>query len=219
MAGTFEDSVLTFTEEILVLLGDEEGAFLPIREHAFECALAGAVLMDLAFAYRIDTDLEALVVLTEEPTGNPMLDTVLAKIASRANTTDTQSWIRLLSIEDAATIRERALASLVGRGILERRRERFLWAFGTVRHATLDAGAARGIKARIERALADPIPDPRDIALFSLADSCQILPELFPGREIEPSRIAQLRRMDLIGREVAGTVADIRRMIVHAARA
>ena len=35
--------MLTFTEEILLLLGDEEGEFLPVRERAFECALAGAV--------------------------------------------------------------------------------------------------------------------------------------------------------------------------------
>ncbi len=211
--------MLTFTEEILLLVGDEDGAFLPIRQHAFECVLAGAVLMDLAFANRIDTDLEALVVATEDPTGNPMLDAVLAKIASRADTTDTQSWIRVLSTEDAATIRERALASLVERGIVERREERFLWAFGSVRHPTLDDGAEREVKARIGRALADPIPDPRDIALISLADACRILPEVFPGREIEPSRIALLRRMDLIGREVAGTIADIQRTIVSAARA
>ena len=211
--------MLTFTEEILLLLGDEDGAFLPIRQHAFECALAGAILMDLAFAYRIDTDLEALVVITEDPTGNPMLDTVLARIASRTDTADTQTWIRVLSTEDSATIREQALASLVERGILERREERFLWAFGSVRHPTLDDGAERAIKARIERALADPIPDPRDIALISLADACQILPEIVPDREIEQSRIAQLRRMDLIGREVAGTIADIQRTIVTAAKA
>ena len=211
--------MLTFTEEILLLLGDEEGAFLPIRQHAFECALAGAVLMDLAFAYRIDTDPETLVVVTADPTGHPMLDTVLARIASRMDTMDTQSWIRVLSTEDAATIRERALASLVERGILERREERFLWAFGSVRYPMLDDAAKREIKARIANALADAIPDPRDIALISLADACQILPELFPDGEIEPSRIAQLHRMDLIGREVAGTIADIQRTIVRAAQA
>ena len=64
--------MLTFTEETLLLLGDKEGAFLPIRPDAFECALAGAVLMDLAFAERIDTDLEALVVVDPAPTGNAM---------------------------------------------------------------------------------------------------------------------------------------------------
>lgn len=61
--------MLPFTEEILLLLGDEEGEFLPSRKHAFECALAGAALMDLAFAYRIDTDLQVLVVIDPTPTG------------------------------------------------------------------------------------------------------------------------------------------------------
>ena len=89
---------------MLLLLGDEEGEFLPIREHAFECALAGAVLMDLAFEYRIDTDLQALVVTDPTPTGNPMLDRILAQIKARSDTTDTtdttdtQAWIRVLSV-------------------------------------------------------------------------------------------------------------------------
>lgn len=100
--------------------------FLPIQKHAFECALAGAVLMDLAFAYRIDTDLQALVVTDATPTGNAMLDRILEKIEKRPDTTDTQTWIRVLSTDEAADIREQALASLVERGILERREERFL---------------------------------------------------------------------------------------------
>lgn len=213
--------MLTFTEEILLLLGDEEGAFLPIQKHAFECALAGAVLMDLAFEYRIDTDLEALVVTDPTPTGNPMLDRVLAKIAARADTTDTQTWIRVLSTDDAAAIREQALANLVEQGILERREERFLWALRSVRYPTLDDGVEREIKSRLDEVLSDDIPDPRDIALISLVDACQILPDLFPEREMEQisPRIEQLRKMDLIGREVAGTIADIQRTIIRAARA
>ena len=47
---------LTFTEEILLLLlGEQDGVFLPVNSSAFECALASATLMDLAFALRIDT--------------------------------------------------------------------------------------------------------------------------------------------------------------------
>ena len=213
--------MLTLTEEILLLLGDEEGAFLPIRKHAFECALAGAVLMDLAFEYRIDTDLDALVVTDPTPTGNPMLDRVLAKIAARADTTDTQTWIRVLSTDDAAAIREQALANLVEQGILERREERFLRVFRSVRYPTLDDGAEGEIKSRLEEVHSDDIPDPRDVALISLVDACQILPDLFPEREMEQisPRIEQLRKMDLIGREVTGTIADIQRTIIRAARA
>ena len=213
--------MLTFTEEMLLLLGDDEGEFLPVREHAFECALAGAVLMDLAFEYRIDTDLRALVVTDATPTGNPWLDRILGRIAARTDTTDTQAWIRVLSTDEAATIREQALASLVERGIVERREERFLWVFRSVRYPTLDDGAERELEARLAEVLSDDIPDPRDVALISLVDACRILPDLFPDREMKEvaPRIEQLRRMDLIGREVAGTIADIQRTIVRAARA
>ena len=211
--------MLTFTEEMLLLLGDENGAFLPIRQHAFECALAGAVLLDLAFAGRIDTDLETLVVTDPAPTGIAMLDRVLSRIASCTEATDTQTWIREFAACDGVGIREQALASLVERGILERRQQRFLWVFGSVLYPTLDHGAGRAIRVRLKAALTDDIPYPRDIALIALADACQLLPDLFPDRAAEHTRIAQLRRMDLIGHEVAGTVADIQRTIVLAARA
>ena len=213
--------MLTFTEEILLLLGDEEGMFLPVEEHAFECALAGAALMDLAFADRIDTDLEALVVIDPAPTGNPMLDRILAKIAARPDTVDARTWVGVLSREDAAALREQALGRLVARGILERRDERFLWAFGTVRYPALDDGAERGIRARIEEVLSDHIPHPRDVALISLVDACEILPDLFPDRDVAAfgPRLRLLRMMDLIGREVAGTIAEIQRTVVREARA
>ena len=212
--------MLTFTEEVLLLLGDKDGAFLPVDKHAFDCALAGAALLDLAFACRIDTDLEALVVTNPAPTAISMLDRILAKIASRAETMDAASWIRELSADDAETIREQALASLVERGILERKVGPFLRVFGSVRYPTIGGEAVHEIKLRIEEVLSDNIPDPRDVALLSLVDACRILPDLLPDRKLGElaSRIALVRKMDLIGREVAGTIADIQRMIVVAAR-
>ncbi len=64
--------------------------------------------------------------------------------------------------------------------------------------------------------LSDEMPDPRDIALLSLADACNILPDIFPGDVIESgqARIKQLRSMDLPGRDVVGAVAEIERIIV-----
>ncbi len=213
--------MLTFTEEILLLLGDEEGLFLPIKKHAFECALASAIMMDLAFAYRIDMDLQGLVVTDPAPTGNPMLDRILMKISARTDITDTSTWIRVLATEDAATIREQALNSLVNRHILERRRKRFLWMFHSVCYPTVNEKPVHTIKSRIEAVLSDDIPDPRDIALICLIDACQILPDLIPGWETEDtgSRLDLLRKMDLIGREVTGTISDIQDTIIRAARA
>ena len=211
--------MLTFTEELILLLGEETSGHLPTRQHAADCALAGAALLDLAFAYRIDTDLERLVVTDPTPTGTAMLDRILSKIDGQAHATDTQTWIRALAVGDAGEIRDQTLADLVARGILERHKVRLSWAFGGDRYSVLDDGPVRDIRARIEAAFDEGIPDPRDIALVALTDACQLLPDLFPGRAIERARIAQLRRMDLIGSEVAGTIADIQRTIVLAARA
>ena len=83
--------MLTFTEELALLLNDENGRPLPVRQDIVACTLAGAVLMDLAFDYRIDTDLEALIVHDLTPTGNPALDDVLEKISAHAGAADTKT--------------------------------------------------------------------------------------------------------------------------------
>lgn len=214
--------MLTFAEELILLLNDEDGAPLPVQEDALACALVGALLMDLAFAYRIDTDLQALVVTDQTPTGNPALDRILAKIAARPEAADTRTWIRELSVDEAAAIQEDLLSGLVERGILARRVDRFFWTLRTPRHPVVNGQAAQGIHRRIREVLhSDDIPDPRDIALIALLDACDLLPDLFPAQEIKQcrARIEQLRLMDLIGRELAGAIADIERTIIAALRA
>ena len=211
----------TFAEELILLLTDEDGGLLPIQKDALDCALAGAVLMDLAFAWRIDTDQRALVVNDCTPTGNPVLDRILARIAARAETADTRTWIRDLSVDEADAIREQALAGFVERGVLRRQDGKFPWIFHSRRHPAADGKAVRALGLRIGTVLhSDDIPDPRDIALISLLDACDILPDLYRAREIERCRprIEQLRKMDLIGREVAGAIADIERMVALAVR-
>ena len=214
--------MLTFAEELILLLNDEDGAPLPVQEDALACALVGALLMDLAFAYRIDTDLQALVVIDQTPTGNPALDRILAKIAARPEAADTRTWIRELSVDEAAAIQEDLLSGLVERGILAQRVDRFFWTLRTPRHPVVNGQAAQGIHRRIREVLhSDDIPDPRDIALIALLDACDLLPDLFPAQEIKQcrARIEQLRLMDLIGRELAGAIADIERTIIAALRA
>ena len=212
--------MLTFTEELLLLLLDDEGgSFVPISKANLACAVAGAVLMDLAFADRIDTDPQALVVNDPAPTGNPVLDGTLAKIAAREGATDTRTWIRVLSVEDVPSIREQALESLVARGILQLREERVLWAFRARRYPTIDGNVEQEVKLRIADVLfSDDIPHPRDVALIGLVDGCDLFRDIFPDRDMEQCRprIDQLRKMDLIGRELAGAIQDIERTVMMA---
>ncbi len=214
-------TVLTFSEELVLLLNDEDGTPLPIRQDVVACALAGTVLMDLAFANRIDTDLEALVVHDPTPTGSPVLDRILTRIAARTEICDTKTWIGVLSVEEAPAIQEQTLESLVECGVLKVRESKIPWTRSR-RYPSSDGKTARELRLHIADVLnSDGIPDPRDVALISLLDACDVLPDIFPRQEIEDwhPRIALLRQMDLIGREVAGAIAYIERSIIQAVRA
>ena len=211
--------MLTFTEEILLLMLDDDGLFLPIRGGAVEHILVGAVLMDLAFANRIDTDPERLQVIDSTPTGNNLLDDALERIANAGETMNTKGWVELLAREQAADIRQRAMNSLIELGILEAKDEKFLWVFHSRRYPTIDGRVERGVKLRMEDVLlSDDMPDPRDVALVCLVDACDILSDIFSEREMERvrPRVEQLRVMDLIGREVGSVIAEIEESITMA---
>lgn len=214
--------MMTFVEELLLLTSDENGELVPMQDDRYECAMAGAALMDLAFSDRIDTDLQMLVVSDHTPTGDSMLDRILAKIAYRRQAVDTRRWIRDLSEDEALTIQESALDGLVERGILKHQEKKFPWTSRSQRYVMVDGKARNELSLRIENVLiSGDIPDPRDIALISLLDACDILPDVFPGKWLERChpRLEQLRKMDLIGREVAGAIADVDRTIILALRA
>lgn len=198
--------MITFAEETLaLLLDDKTGAFLPIGKYALEHALVGGVLMDLAFADRIDTDPEQLILIDATPTGNPMLDQALKRISGSDARRDTAAWLEIISEEQGESIQEQAIESLIERGVLERREEKFLWVFRARRYPMMDGKLQREARQRVVGVLfSGDIPDPRDIALICIADACGLLKTVFGDKELDEvsPRLDQLRKMDLIGREL-----------------
>ena len=93
------------------------------------------------------------MVIDSSPTGDPLLDRTLARIAGEQTAADSRTWIETLSAEEAsaeqaATVRATALDRLVERGVLERREEKFLWVFRSRRYPTIDGkGRAGGEEA------------------------------------------------------------------------
>lgn len=204
--------MLRFSEEMLLLLLDDKGReFADIPMLSFKYALAGAVLMDLALAGRIDTDAERLFVTDPTPLGDDLLDPTLARIVESTETYDTRHWVEQISAQ-AVQIRERSLARLVQRGVLRREDDHFLWVFQTRRYPVIDNQTIQEVKLRIMEVLfSNEIPDVRDIIIISLADVCDIFRTLLSRRELQgvTHRIEQVRKMDLIGREVSKAVRDI----------
>ena len=210
---------LRFAEEItLLMLNDEDGEFVRVPGWSMQCAFAGAVLMDLALENRIDTDLKRLVLIDPTPVGDDLLDPTLALIAASTETHDARHWVDQLA-DSAETIRERALERLVGRGVLRREEDRFLWVFQSRRYPIVDGEPEREVKLRIMEVLfSNEIPDPRDIVLICLVDACGILRELLTAKELERAsvRVDQVRKLDLIGQAVSKAVWDIQSSIALA---
>ena len=206
--------MLRFAEEvILLLLRDDDGKFVHVPSWLLDRTLAGAVLMDLAMEYRIDTDPERLVLLDDTPTGDSLLDPTLARIAADREGADQDAryWVEQEASHSEDT-REEALRRLVDLGILEREDDRFLWVFKSRRYPVIDGKAEREVKLRIMGVLfSDEIPDPRDVVIICLADACGLFRELLPKRELEQAsvRIDQVRKLDLIGQAMAQTIYDM----------
>ena len=204
--------MLRFCEEVmLLLLNDNGGKFIDVPAPSLDCALAGAVLMDLAMENRIDTDPERLFVTDPTPLDDDLLDPTLERIVASKETQDTAHWIRETTVH-ADTIHDRSLARLVERGILRQEDDRFMWVFQTRRYPVIDNRTVREVKLRLMGVLfSDEIPDARDILLISLSDVCGIFGSLLSTAELDSAaeRIAQVRKLDLMGREVAKAVREI----------
>jgi len=214
-------SPVSLIEEFLLLaLEDEGGEFSRIPETSLSCGLAGAALMDLAIRGRIDSDLHHLWVVDPTPTDSAMLNEVLAEISAEPQRLHARDWIARL-MPQALRLRAEAIQRLCERGILRREDHAFLWVLKARRYPVERGEERLEGKRRILALLFNrEIPDPQDVALVALADACGVFERILDPttfQEVGP-RIRQLRRMDLIGSEIAHTAEVMNREIRAAER-
>ena len=211
--------MLRFAEEILLLLHNEErGDFAPgLAPQSLNIALAGAVLMDLALEDRIDTDLEHLFLVDATPLDDDLLDPTLTDIARDTDTRDTSYWVTQTA-KRGEEIRDKALARLINRGILEFEPEGIFILSRLVsrsrRYPTIDGQPVEEVQLRIMRVLfTDEIPDPRDIVIICLADACDVFKNILSPSELSEiqERIELIRKMDLIGQSVTKAIQKLDR--------
>ena len=209
--------MLRFAEELLLLLLRDDGKFVSARGWPLSRALAGAVLMDLALEDRIDTDLDSLILVDPAPVGDDLLDSVLSQIA-QGEQNDARYWVEQIA-QRSDEIRGEALARLVENELLERCDVRFLWFFRARRYRVTDDKAVREVKSRVMDVLfSDEIPSPRDVAIISLMDACEIFGELLSRQELEKAaaRIKQVQDLDLISQAMSQVIQDVAMCIAKA---
>ncbi len=205
---------LTLPEElILMLLNEENGYFHQVPGWDLHCAVVGAALAELSFLSRIDTDLESLFLVDQTETGDPALDPILKEIASESVQHNAQYWIERLAPR-ADSIIDLTLDRLVDLKILEHHHGDFWTLAPTHWHADLHGNSEEGtagqfIKMRINKAIfTDEIPDPRDIVIICLVNTCDVFRFIFQLNEETEERIKSICQMDLIGRAIAASVSQ-----------
>jgi len=203
----------TLSEEVVLLsLDDETGRPVGRLGMAPDLALAGALLMDLALAGRIDTDRDRLWVADDAPTWDPVLDAVLDQLLAPEVPNDARGAIMILA-RDISEARSALLDRLIEAGMLRRIESNALWLFRDTRHPKADGAAAEDARARLRSLLLqEELPEPRDALLLGLARAAGLLPVIFSEAELARVQdwLELVTRIESLNRSLGAAVAAVR---------
>lgn len=209
---------LRFAEEILLLaLDDQSGKLHPLPEGSLNLAIAGALIMELAFKGSLDTDNKNLQVLSRESTGDSLLDDVMADIPEESPLS-IQRALNAVST-DAGKWKERLFLELKSRGILKQEEHRFLFVLKERRYPVINDAEEQEVKSRIREVVMDPeaIPDPKDVVIICLMDACDLSSVVFTEEELEShkGRIQTIAKMDFVGQALSEAVNKIQQALLE----
>jgi golgi phosphoprotein 3 len=204
--------MLTMLEEVVLLAVDEKtGRLRSTREFGTAYALVGAVFFDLALARKIDTDTESIQVVDTAPSGHPILDRLLARMAARPDLKTVRDWIEEMFLR-RDDLEGEALQSLISRGILRHEQSKRLWIIDVESFPMIDRKPQQHVKIRLARTiLTDAIPETRDIMLISIAEQCGLLGFVLSDSELanRAQRIQMLCKLETISRQVGEAIRGL----------
>ena len=128
---------LTMPEEIgLLALDDDKGTFA----YGTDYGVGGAALVELITRGKLALVEDRAHVADPTPTGEPLLDGVLARIADSKKPRGLQYWIGVMS-HMGSTIRGPLVDSLSAKGLVRRQEGKVLWIFDATPRPTAEPSA------------------------------------------------------------------------------
>ncbi|MFE9688888.1 GPP34 family phosphoprotein [Micromonospora sp. NPDC005806] len=165
---------VALAEELLLLAYDDETGKATMPRISLDLGMAAAVLVELALAGRIAYSEGSLAAVDPTPTGEPIADDVLARIAADTPHTPS-SWVQRLR----HGLRDRILGDLCGRGVVRDVDETELGFIHVHRYPVADASVEADIRGRLAEALTGgQLPDERTAALATLVAVLRMEPAL-----------------------------------------
>jgi golgi phosphoprotein 3 len=200
---------LTIPEEILLLSINESEGTIP-NDRKFEVVFAASILMNLALNNRLDTDLEKLILVSNKPLSENVLDEALKMIFAKQEKQDPAFWISQLAIMSREFM-EYSVASLISKKVLKIENQKLLWVFSKRKYPLIEDKELKEVKSRVrELVFGNDIPELRDIIIISLLHYGKL--ETLAFSEIEQnqykSRIEAIAKMDLIGQAISKSLTS-----------
>jgi hypothetical protein len=164
---------LMLAEEYALLAYDDDGN-AELGSPGLDYGFAGAVLIELALAERVEVVDERVVVLDRTPLGRPLLDEALNRIAADGKRRKAKDWVDRLS----KGLREKVLDGLAAAGVLKRVDDKVMWLFPRTRYQApygVEVPAETAVRQRLVAAVAADGPvEPRTAALSALVTAVKM---------------------------------------------
>ncbi len=201
-------AALTLPDELVLIAYDDGGKRAGGQ---LDLAVAGAVLVELALAQRVNTDHKHLTVVDAAPTGDALLDQALARMAGD-RPRSAKDWVTRLQ----KGTREQVLDRLVTAGLLRRQTNRVLGIFPVTRFPDAAPGSSLSPEHELRRRLEAVVlhgqqPTDRTAALIALLHAGGLRAAAFPDapRRQTERRMKEVSEGSWAGEAVRKAVQEV----------
>lgn len=180
-------------EDLLQLMLDDESGAMTADATRVDYGLAGAVLVELALRELVVVEpakkpANSVVRVVGGPTGEPVLDQALARIAEKPR--KAASLVPRLS----RGLRAAVIAGLVARGVLREEKGKLLGIFPTRRWPSTDPTGEATVQRRVHDVLVQGVtPDPGTAAIVSLLSAMERAPQVVGASDREARTLVTQR--------------------------
>ncbi len=196
-------------EDLLLLaVDDTTGKVYSSESNALNYGLAGAALMDLLIAGRLDSADGKVTLANSTALGDAVLDDAALEIGRNEKGGDVQYWVDKLGNDKLGSdhLTERVLDQLIQQQILRKEEHRIAWVIPADRYPTVNPAPERQVSEHIRAAVLEgTAPEPRIAALIGLLKACDLTGLVFTKQERQEygERIDQIGHGDAVGQAVS----------------
>jgi golgi phosphoprotein 3 len=197
-----------YEEIILLALSNDKGTILTSYP---EYNISGAILAELLLEHRISIDRtqkQLVTINNSELIGDPIIDECLEKMVVEKGHVSLQTWIsRFVDIQD---LNNKVVRQLCSRGILRADEDKVMFFFKRNVYPEINPVPEQEIIDRVRTAIFtdEEQIDPRTVVLISLANSTDMLSEIF-GKEVanRQQRIDRIVNGEMTGKATEEIIA------------